>query len=1391
MGTFDDIVAKRRNSALLSEISKETNSLAGESVVNIPVPMSSAEPAATPLSAAGHPLTLAQRRIWSLAQIGNDHVMHRYSLNLRLQGPLDVNVLMRAIRLIGERHGGLRMRFLRSAGGHVDQQIDGLATLAAKLVDLSAIEPARREAEATRLMQANESFDLADDLPTRVRILRLSNDEHIFAMTVHPIVCDAASLRILGHDLVEIYAALAHHRVPELPALSDDAMQAAAEQTWLRSEAARKRLDFWCDLLPAAQESAVFPVRTMDGRVRTGERGIHGFSLGAELSAGLRRLERRTNSPLSSLLLTSFNVLLRRYDDKPEFTLGVVVENRTEANRQSTLGRLEDIVPVVTRLTTDMSFFQAIEHVTAKLEESLSHQVPFERLAQEISDRDGEAGKTFIQALYEHRPALIDLARSDVGLRVESIKANGLRGDADIVVQTSENMDREIEGTIGFSKDMFDGKTIEQAMVHFVRILEAAAADPGILIRDIALLDAEELDFLSAPYPDAETDDDRPIHQLIAEQARRRPNAPAIFQGDFSWSHDRLEKTANRLAHRLRAVGVGPEVCVGVALRRSPEAIASILAVLKAGGAFVPIDPDHPSARNHHVLNDAGARVIVTQSGLRQALPHGFTGLILELDQIELDGEPDVAPEIDIAHDQLAYVIYTSGSTGLPKGVAVEHGPLTRHCQSTARIYEMDSQSCELAFLPFSSDGGHERWIVPLLVGGAVVLPDRLWTPEETFAAMRRYGVNNASFPTAYLQQLAEWAAATGDAPPLRLYSFGGEGLAQKTFDLLSSALKTKWLINGYGPTETIMTPMVWKAPAGARFEGIYAPIGRAVGSRRIYVLDKDLNPVPIGVTGELFLGGDGVARGYVGNPALTADRFIKDPFDSEGGRLYRSGDLARWREDGSVEFVGRIDHQIKLRGYRIELGEIEAALGAAPNVGTCVVLLRADEGRAPALVGYVVASDGAALDPLELRRHLARQLPDYMVPAAIVVLDRLPLTANSKLDRAALPSPLAFTADLEPPKTKREEELALIWREVLGLPAVGVNQNFFEIGGHSIAALRILSRIKLLNPSSDIGIADLFNHQDIRSLAPVIDRKREGPVTAQVVRLRARGERPMLYCFPGLLVSTREYMRLVDYLGPDQPATGFLCYSLSEEKKIDASVEEITAHYVERIRAESKGQPCFFLGWSWGGLLAYEAARMLNHDVDVRMIGMVDVCDMDTDFAVGAVPRFVPGEREDLNRRILNWLEHTKMRSDWDRLLNSMDAQAFDQFLRFVGNSEEDLPVDGPDIGSREHTFWVLIDNALIFRRYHMKPFDCPIRSWAAEDSLNRGLNLIDWRSLSRDAGAAEIVAGTTHLHIIGASAFHARLALRMDEALEKLRPGSTKTRTGDVPQIMEFGHQ
>jgi thioesterase domain-containing protein len=679
----------------------------------------------------------------------------------------------------------------------------------------------------------------------------------------------------------------------------------------------------------------------------------------------------------------------------------------------------------------------------------------------------------------------------------------------------------------------------------------------------------------------------------------------------------------------------------------------------------------------------------------------------------------------------------------------------------------MSAKSRELPFLPFSSDGGHERWMVPLMVGGSVVIPDGpLWTPEQTLDAMREHGCNNASIPTTYLQQLAEWAEDTGTAPPMRLYSFGGEGLTQSTFDLLSRALNAKTLINGYGSTETIMTPMVWKVAAGTRFQGTYAPLGRAVGDRQVYVLDEEMMPCPQSVVGEIYLGGTGVARGYVGQPQITADRFIPDPFGptldgTTGARLYRTGDQGRWREDGTVEFVGRVDLQIKINGYRIEPGEIEAALLGELDVTEALVLLRED-GPTKRLIGYVTGPAAGAEETL--RHALESKLPKHMLPEAVVVLDKMPINPNAKLDREALPLPEMLSRQTQgvAAASISEQQILTLWRNLLALPGLGVTDDFFAMGGSSLLALKAIVGMRKQWQDVPLTVADFFDAPTVRGICERITQG--GQTGRNAITLRAGGTRPRLYCFPGLLVSTREYLRLTDYLGPDQPVTGFLCHSLNEEKQLNVSVSDVVADYVDHIRRESAGAPVAFLGWSWGGLLAWEAARQLQNEVDLKMLGMVDVCDLGTDFSPGVAPVFAPGEHAQLEADLQAWLARTQMRAQWDQLINAMDAECYLQFLRFIGNEAEPLPFDGPEISSREHTFWGLIDNALVFRQHKLTPLDVPVASFSAGDSLSRGLNLMDWRKWSAHATPAEIVSGTNHLHIIGDPAFHDRFRARLN---------------------------
>ncbi|OJY60967.1 MULTISPECIES: non-ribosomal peptide synthetase [unclassified Rhizobium] len=1292
-------------------------------------------------------LSPAQSRIWLLSETGNEVVYGRQILAITFPS-VALAAARRALSRLSQQHPLITSEFEARAGGAVQQILKNdrfVEIVETELVagdDLSEALARATSAERAR------AIDLADGNPARFIILTQNGEAFGAVFSLHAILADAVTLDLLatdflrdidGHDAADI----AEEALPD--ALS-----------WMIANGSPRNptpelVDFWFQRLTAQENIASLPPQTSAAKGIVDEAW---FEQVIEVPVGAA-------ADTSRDMLAALGITLRRHSGYSTQRIGLV----TRPQRQKLAARSEDVLILTTDLNGAMTLGDARATFLEEIEAATRQSLPFEALADALIKRDELFDTTgLVKTLLDVRPSLRVAEATSNGATVRGLVEPPARRDADLVVTVSPATAGKLRIGIGFDPQKHDRKQVGRFADDLAIALAQLDADPGTQIKHIPFVSAEELDRLSAPYPDApEPDDGTPIHEVISAQARRRPNAFAVAQGEKSVTHGELELAANRLAHHLIALGIGPEKRVAIALEKSIDAIVAILAVLKAGGAFTPVEPDHPEARNRHILTAPGLSLVISRTKHIANLPGDIATPYLDLDKTDLSSERVDALATSIAPQQLAYVIYTSGSTGVPKGVAVEHGPLAHHCKATLRIYEMSEESCEYPVLPFTSDGGHERWMVPLMAGGGVVLTqDKLATPEDAFAMMKRHGVNNASLPTSYVRGLAEYAGENSEIPRLRLYSFGGEALSQAVFDMITENLKAQLLINGYGPTETIMTPMIWKIPAGTRFEGTVAPIGRGVGDRRIYVLDADLAPVPVGVIGEIYIGGSGLARGYLGQPELTADRFIPDPF-SQGGRLYKSGDLGRWREDGIVEFAGRVDHQIKLRGFRIEPGEIEAVLRSDQRVAEAVILLHNDGGRS-SLVAYVVPREGAILSVTELRRAAMTALPDYMVPQTIMLIDKLPMGPNSKLDRAALPAP-RIERDMAAPANDKEKAILDVWKDILDIGDIGVTENFFDIGGQSLMAVRIVSRLKMRHPEWPLSIADMFNHPTVRDLALAIDGTPD-EAGVDVVYLRRNGDRPVLYCFPGLLVSTREYMRLVDYLGPEQPATGFICYSLTETKTLSTRVEDITARYAEAVRKKANGRPCAFLGWSWGGLLAYEAARQLGNDIDLRMIGMVDVCDMDEEFTVGIMPRFEDGIRERTHAAVQSWLATTPMREDWKRLFAAMNEEVYEQFLHHVVKHNVKLPTDGPDIGSEEHTFWILIDNAMIFRNYRLEQSDFRIHAFAAEDSLTRALNVIDWRRYSPNATASEIVTGTNHLTIIGKTPFHQRFARRLDHA-------------------------
>ncbi len=1105
---------------------------------------------------------------------------------------------------------------------------------------------------------------------------------------------------------------------------------------------------------------------------------------------------------LPQLLRAGVVQWLSRWAAQSSVRLAAVVDARGP-HMQGMVGPWEDVRVTCVDVQAQHTLAHLVDAIRAQDARDAEHAaIPFEWVLQQLNSDGMHAQVLPYQVAFEWRDQPERYAAETTGGQVQMRREQTLRADLVLSAQPAHGGGLCIG--LRYPPSLLSRERALDALHRWLALLEQGLAQPQRAVNTLPWVSAQELERLSAPWP-APDYRPQPVHQqmlaLLAEHGER----PAVQCGNEVLTHAELHARAQCLAERLTQVGAGSEVVVAVAMERSASLLVVLLAVWKAGAAFLPLDPHYPAPRIQHMLTDSGAHCLLTDAALVETLAKVCAGLPVADRLWAWDAPVWPAPGGSLIVESqstacrtdacmphhLAYVIYTSGSTGLPKGVAVEHGPLSLHCQATAHLYGMSCESRELHFLSISFDGALERWVVPLLVGGCVVLrPPALWTAAQTLQAMQDMQVNNAGFPTSYLQTLAQWAQDHPADRRLRLLSFGGEGMPRATFEQVQRALAPDWLINGYGPTEAVISPLAWKVPAGATFDSAYAPVGRAVGPRRAYVLDALMQPVPPGVAGELYIGGACLARGYHGQPAATAERFVPDPFaGADGARMYRTGDRARWRTDGVVEYLGRVDQQVKVRGYRVELGEVESALRSLHGVADGAAALKGQR-----LVGYVVPAPGAEVNPNTLRTQLLQSLPEFMVPSVVVAVPALPLTPAGKMDRNALPEPTQVPRKVEPASTALEQTLLGLWQEVLKTPMVGVTDNFFDLGGDSLSALGLLSLLDGAVPGHGLGMADLFHHTDIRSLARAIeaqdDRETAAQVWQDVVHLQQPTApsltAPVLYCFPGLLVSTREYLGLVRALGPDQIAVGFVCHSLSAadaaaqsgvqdaQASDGTAVEFLARRYADYILMHSQGRAVVLLGWSWGGVLALETARLLEDQVPVRFVGMLDVCALDAEFAVGGESPMDPAVRARMQADIEAWMPQSRMQAQWQQLLQRMDATVYTQFLHYVNNSPETLPLDGPAVGSREHIFWTLMDNALVFRNYTMRPLDCPIHVWIAQDSLLRAMNVIDWNDYSSRVERVQVIHGATHLSIVNDPRFHQSFAASLLEVSSVATPAT-----------------
>ncbi|ASA29406.1 pyoverdine non-ribosomal peptide synthetase PvdD [Pseudomonas aeruginosa] len=1051
----------------------------------------------------GEPLRLsyAQERQWFLWQLEPESAAYHIPSVLRLRGRLDLDALQRSFDSLVARHETLRTRF-RLDGDEARQEIAASMALPLDIVALGPLEEGAlaRQVETT----IARPFDLERGPLLRVSLLRLAEDDHVLVMVQHHIVSDGWSMQLMVEELVQLYAGYSQGLDVVLPALPIQyADYALWQRSWMEAGEKERQLAYWTGLLGGEQPVLELPF-DRPRPVRQSHRGAQFIlELDIDLSQALRRVAQQEGATAFALLLASFQALLYRYSGQADIRVGVPIANRNRVETERLIGFFVNTQVLKADLDGRMGFDELLAQARQRALEAQAHQdLPFEQLVEALQPERSLSHNPLFQVLFNYQSEARgngQAFRFDE-LQMESVQFDSRTAQFDLTLDLTDEEQRFC-AVFDYATDLFDASTVERLAGHWRNLLRGIVANPRQRLGELPLLDAPERRQTLSEWNPAQRECavQGTLQQRFEEQARQRPQAVALILDEQRLSYGELNARANRLAHCLIARGVGADVPVGLALERSLDMLVGLLAILKAGGAYLPLDPAAPEERLAHILDDSGVRLLLTQGHLLEHLPRQTGVEVLAIDGLVLDGYAESDPLTTLSADNLAYVIYTSGSTGKPKGTLLTHRNALRLFSATEAWFGFDERDVWTLFHSYAFDFSVWEIFGALLYGGRLVIVPQ-WvsrSPEDFYRLLCREGVTVLNqTPSAFKQLMAVACSAdmATQQPALRYVIFGGEALDLQSLRPWFQRFgdRQPQLVNMYGITETTVH-VTYRPVSEADLEGgLVSPIGGTIPDLSWYILDRDLNPVPRGAVGELYIGRAGLARGYLRRPGLSATRFVPNPFPGGAGeRLYRTGDLARFQADGNIEYIGRIDHQVKVRGFRIELGEIEAALAGLAGVRDAVVLAHDGVGGTQ-LAGYVVADSAEDAERLResLRESLKRQLPDYMVPAHLMLLERMPLTVNGKLDRQALPQPDASLSQqaYRAPGSELEQRIAAIWAEILGVERVGLDDNFFELGGHSLLATRVISRVRQ-EQQLDASLKALFERPVLEAFAQGLER--------------------------------------------------------------------------------------------------------------------------------------------------------------------------------------------------------------------------------------------------------------------------------------------------------------
>ncbi|QJE03668.1 amino acid adenylation domain-containing protein (plasmid) [Massilia forsythiae] len=1153
-------------------------------------------------AALGTPLSLAQERLWLVEQTVDLGAAYNMAGSVYLNGCLDVDALERSFQAIAQRHDVLRTRFVLQ-GGEMRQVVDATASVALERVDLSHIAPGERAAHARRLAaaKAGEPFRIDGGALLRLWLFALHENQHILLISMHHAISDGWSIAVLVRELVVLYQAfVAGERSPLAPLPIQYRDYAVWQRKRLSEDFLREHMAYWERQLAGCPEATELPLDHPRPALASHRGDEVGFAVSEQTCRSLRALVQSEGTTLFAGLMAALNVLLHRWSGQTDLVVGSPVAGRTHRQTEDLIGLFVNMLPLRARVSPDQPFRAFLRDVAETALAAYAHQeVPFDRLVEVAKCQRTMARQPLFQvALVLENMPQATLTLHGLTLREQRICTHTSKFGLTFFLREA---DGGLQAYAEYATDLYDRVTIERLVSNFQELLKSIVAQPDCAVSRLQVMTPDEIALqlerwndTSTPYPAC------CIHDLIGAQAARTPDRVALIHAEQELDYAVLEASANRLARHLEGQGVARGSIVGVCIERTPDMLIAMLAIMKAGAAYLPLDPNYPGERLRYMLDDAGAALVVTHTALRDKLPDSLRVLCLDAQAAAIASQPASAPAGGATPEDRAYIIYTSGSTGRPKGIDLTHRGAVAFLSWAIDAFQPDEMACVVAATSMCFDLSVFELFGPLCRGGSVLLANNPidLPPEAARATMLN------TVPSA----LAELLRSGAIPPSVKVVNVAGEPLSPQLVTDIHTRTAVRKVYNLYGPSEdTTYSTFALVPPYAER-----ALIGRPISNTRVYVLDAHLQPLPVGAIGELYIGGAGLARGYLGKPELTAQRFIPSPF-APGDRLYRTGDLVRYLPDGNLDYIGRIDHQVKLRGFRVELGEVEAVLERHARVQQVCALVREDPRGDKRIVAYVACA--GAVTTQELQRHMKQALPDYMVPSALVVLETLPLTPNGKIDRNAMPQPDTWgrsESAYAAPSTSMEHALAEAWRDILQLKQVGIHDNFFELGGHSLLVVKLVNMIAA-RLGRQVPISSFFGAPTVASLAAALAEDGTGPWprpgAGGIVRLRAAdGGTPLFLIHPigGHLLGYRDLVQALEHAGP--------VYGLqrSEIAGADAprflSIPDLAELYLEQIlRVQTHGD-YLLCGWSFGGIVALGIAERLQaRGKRVRYVGLVD----------------------------------------------------------------------------------------------------------------------------------------------------------------------------------------